>query len=75
MEGMLLQEYVADMLEVRIPEGWEESVRNAYGRDPDEHPEGDEDRGTHISDGSESEDKANEEESEGEEDSGDDYEP
>jgi hypothetical protein len=26
MEGMLLQEYIADMLEVRIPVGWDESV-------------------------------------------------
>jgi hypothetical protein len=54
MEGMLLQEYVADMLEVRIPEGWEESVRKAYGRDPDKCPEGD-DRDSHSTPGMESE--------------------
>lgn len=66
MEGMLLQEYVADMLEVRIPEGWEESVRKAYGRDPDKRPEeddgGDSVLGLHASsEGSESEDDMNEE--------------
>ena len=69
MEGMLLQEYVADMLEARIPEGWEESVRKAYGRDSDEHPEGHEDDdsvlGMHThSEGSESEGDTNEEEPE-----------
>jgi hypothetical protein len=36
MQGMLLQEYVADMLEVRIPEGWEESVKIAHSQDPDD---------------------------------------
>lgn len=42
-EGMLLQEYVADMLEVRIPEGWEESVRNAYKQASGEGSDKDED--------------------------------
>ena len=47
LEGMLLQEYVADLLEVRIPEGWEESFRKAHaeldGQDSNEHSDGNED--------------------------------
>jgi hypothetical protein len=48
MEGMLLQEYVTDMLEVRIPEGWEESVREAYSQDPGGNPDGDDDNADNM---------------------------
>ncbi|KAF5387944.1 hypothetical protein D9615_000780 [Tricholomella constricta] len=37
--GMLMQEYVARMLEVRIPDGWEEMVQQAYAEAGVETPE------------------------------------
>lgn len=48
MEGMLLQEYVADLLEVRIPGGWEESVRKVYGQNTGEQTDEDEDSADNI---------------------------
>ncbi|KAF8076864.1 hypothetical protein FPV67DRAFT_1715388 [Lyophyllum atratum] len=37
--GMLMQEYVARMLEVRIPDGWEDMIQQAYANVKEDTPE------------------------------------
>ncbi|GLB34261.1 hypothetical protein LshimejAT787_0111450 [Lyophyllum shimeji] len=37
--GMLMQEYVARMLEIRIPDGWEEMIKQTYGETQYEPPD------------------------------------